>query len=105
ARLVDELLASPDYAVQMARAFDVMLTERRIPTITSYDVPAAAWRSYLTQAFAENRPWDRMVREMLSSDGTEEANAAGVKFALVRDAAPHQMTRDIGRLFLGIDLQ
>ncbi|TXT38795.1 MAG: hypothetical protein FD138_252, partial [Planctomycetota bacterium] len=104
-RLIDELLASPDYAIHMARVFDVMLIERRIPTINSYDVPAVKWRAYLTEAFAENRPWDQMVRDILGSDGTDERNAAGVKFYLVRDVAPHQLTRDVGRLFLGIDLQ
>lgn len=104
-RLIDELLASPDYAIHMARVFDVMLIERRIPTISSYDVPAPKWRDYLTGAFAENRPWDWMVRDILSSDGTDERNAAGVKFYLVRDVAPHQLTRDVGRLFLGVDLQ
>lgn len=104
-RLIDELLAGPEYAIHMARVFDVMFVERRVPTISSYDVPAAQWRSYLTGAFAENRPWDQMVRDMLSSDGTDERHAAGVKFYLVRDVAPHQLTRDVGRLFLGIDLQ
>lgn len=104
-RLIDELLASPDYAIHMARVFDVLLIERRIPTITSYDVVAPKWRAYLTEAFAENRPWDQMVRDILSSDGTDERNAAGVKFFLVRDVAPHQLTRDVGRLFLGVDLQ
>ena len=104
-RLIDELLASPDYAIHMARVFDVMLIERRIPTISSYDVVAPKWRAYLAEAFAENRPWDQMVHNILSSDGTDERNAAGVKFFLVRDVAPHQLTRDVGRLFLGVDLQ
>lgn len=102
---IDELLASPDYALHMARVFDVMLIERRIPAISSYDVPSPVWRSYLTEAFAENRPWDRIVRDILASDGTEGPHAAGVKFYLVRDVAPHQLTRDVGRLFLGVDLQ
>lgn len=104
-RLIDELLASPAYPLHMARVFDVMLIERRIPTITSYDVPAVKWRAYLAEAFAENRHWDRMVREILSSDGADEPHAPGVKFFLVRDVAPHQLTRDVGRLFLGVDLQ
>ena len=103
--LIDTLLQQPDYSLHMARVFDVYLLERRIPTISSYDIPAAAWRGYLTEAFAENRPWDRLVREILGHDGTEASQAAGVKFYLVRDVAPHQLTRDIGRLFLGIDLQ
>jgi len=104
-RLIESLLASPDYAIHMARVFDVMLIERRIPAISSYDVPAPAWRAYLTAAFAENRPWDQMVRDILAGDGSDETHAAAVKFYLVRDVAPHQLTRDVGRLFLGVDLQ
>jgi len=105
-RLIDELLASPDYALHMARVFDVMLAERRIPAGgNSLDVPSATWRAYLAAAFAENRPWDQIAREILGSDGTDEKLAGAVKFYLVRDVAPHQLTRDVGRLFLGKDLQ
>lgn len=104
-QLIDELLASPDYALHMARVFDVMLTERRIPTITSYDVPQAQWRAYLAESFAENKPWDTLVREVLGSEGVSAKAVGGAKFYLVRDAAPHAVTRDIGRLFLGVDLQ
>ncbi len=104
-RLLDDLLASPDYAIHMARVFDVVLIERRIPTITSHDVPAPKWLAYLAGEFAENKPWDRMVRDILSSDGTDERNAAGVKFYLIRDVSPHQLTRDVGRLLLGADFQ
>ncbi|MCE9530413.1 MAG: DUF1549 and DUF1553 domain-containing protein [Planctomycetes bacterium] len=104
-RLIDELLASPDYILHMARVFDVMLAERRVATINSYDVTTAAWRTYLAGAFAENKPWDRITREILGSDGADEKFAGAAKFYLVRDVAPHQLTRDIGRLFLGVDLQ
>lgn len=105
ARLIDRLLASPDYALHMARVFDVMLTERRIPTISSYDVTQVTWRAYLAAAFAENRPWNRIAAELLSGDGTDQDLGGAVKFYLVRDVAPHQLTRDVGRLFLGVDLQ
>lgn len=104
-RLIDDLLASPDYAIHMARVFDVILIERRIPTIKSYDISAPNWLAYLAGRFAENKPWDQMVRDILSSDGSDEGNAAGVKFYLVRDVSPHQLTRDVGRLFLGADFQ
>ena len=104
-RLIADLLARPDYAIHMARVFDVMLAERRVPTIKSYDVPAAEWRQYLAESFAENKPWDQLVRELLSSDGADTNPIAAVKFYLVRDVEPHQLTRDVGRLFLGFDLQ
>lgn len=104
-RLIDAFLASPDYALHMARVFDVMLIERRIPTIGSYDVTTTNWRAYLTEAFAANKPWDEIVRDILGSDGTDAKHGNAVKFYLVRDVAPHSLTRDVGRLFLGIDLQ
>ncbi|MBL8829426.1 MAG: DUF1549 domain-containing protein, partial [Planctomycetaceae bacterium] len=104
-RLIDELLASPDYPLHMARVFDGMLTERRIPTITSYDVPQAQWRAYLAESFATNKPWDTRVQEILCSDGVDAKVGSAVKFYLVRDVAPHSLTRDVGRLFLGVDLQ
>jgi hypothetical protein len=104
--LIDDLLASPDYALHMARVFDVMLTERRIAAGGNlYDVPAATWREYLAESFAANKPWDQLVRELLASDGTDAKLAGAFKFYIVRDVAPHQLTRDVGRLFLGVDLQ
>ena len=67
ARLIDQLLARPEYALHMARVFDVMLIERRLPAVKSYDVAAAAWRTYLAEAFAANKPWDALVREVLAT--------------------------------------
>jgi hypothetical protein len=105
-RLIDSLLTSPDHAIHQARVFDVMLLERRTPSGgTTNDVPPAMWRDYLAEAFAENRPWDVMAREILGGDGTDEKRGAAVRFYLARDVNAHQLTRDVGRLFLGIDLQ
>ncbi len=106
ARLIDTLLTAPGYALQMARVFDVMLLERRVPAGgTAVDVPLPAWRAYLCEAFAENRPWDVMTRELLGGDGSDTSRGAAVRFYLTRDVNAHQLTRDVGRLFLGIDLQ
>lgn len=105
-KLIDELLTSPDYALHMVRVFDVMLTERRVAAGGNlYDVPAAKWHAYLAESFAAHKPWDQFVRELLASDGTDAKLAGATKFYIVRDVAPHQLTRDVGRLFLGIDLQ
>ncbi|MAV33949.1 MAG: hypothetical protein CMJ59_00690 [Planctomycetaceae bacterium] len=103
--LIDRLLARPEFAFQMAGVFDVMLIERRIATIPSYDIKAPGWRDWLVESFRQNKPWDQLVREMLSSDGTNEQNGPAAKFYLVRDVEPHLVARDIGRLMLGTDLQ
>ena len=105
ASLIDALLVRPEYALHMARVFDVVLAERQQPAVESYDVAGTAWRGYLAESFAANKPWDVMTREILESDGSDELQAAAAKFYIARDADPHQLTRDIGRVFLGMDLQ
>ena len=53
----------------MQQVFDVMLMERR-PDLY---VEARPWREFLHQAFAENRPYDVLVRQILAADGTDPA--------------------------------
>ena len=101
AKLVDELLAGPGYARRMAWHFDVMLMERRADS----KVPRAAWEAYLRAAFAENKPYNALVREMLASDGSDPKARAAAKFLLDRDLEPHLVTRDIARVFLGRNVQ
>ncbi len=101
ARLIDRLLGSPEYARHMADVFDVMLMERRPDKY----VPRAAWQEYLRTSFADNKPWDALVRELLSADGTDPKLRPAAKFFLDRDGDPNTMTRDVGRLFLGVNLQ
>lgn len=99
--LVDRLLASPGYARRMQTVFDVMWMERRGDT----HVPSEAWREYLRQSFAANKPYNVLVREVLSADGADPALRPAAKFILDREAEPNILTRDVGRFFLGVDLQ
>jgi hypothetical protein len=101
ARLIDELLGRPEYARRMQELFDVALMERRADRF----VPASDWREYLRRSFAENKPFDQLAREILSADGTDPTLRPAAKFVLDREAEPHLLTRDVGRMFLGRDLQ
>ncbi len=101
AKLIDKLLASPGYARRMAWHFDVMLMERR----GDVKVPRAAWEAYLQTAFADSKPYDAFVRELLSNDGSDAKTRAAAKFVLDRDLEPHLVTNDIGRVFLGRNMQ
>jgi hypothetical protein len=100
-KLIDKLLASPGYARRMAWHFDVMLMERR----NDAKVPRAAWEEYLRGVFAENKPYDAFVREMLSNDGADTKTRPAAKFFLDRDFEPNLVTKDIGRVFLGRNMQ
>jgi len=100
-RLIDRLMAAPEYARRMQDVFDVMLMERRADT----HVPTPEWHAFLRRAFAENVPYNRLVAEILAADGTDPKTRGAAKFYLDRLADPNLLTRDIGRMFLGRDLQ
>lgn len=103
-KVVDLLLASPDYSRRMAQAFHVLLMER----LGDHEL----WQKYLRESFAANKPWDQMVREMLSPDADNEATRGAALFFSKRLESYGQnpvdvpgMVRDVGRLFMGIDVQ
>ncbi len=101
ARLIDRLLASPEYARRMQYVFDTMLMERR----PDKHIKAEEWENYLRQSFAENKPWDQLVREILTADGSDPKTRPAAKFFLDRELKIDDVTRDVGRIFLGRDLQ
>lgn len=100
-KLIDRLLASPEYARRMQEYFDVVLMDRR----SDVRVPRAGWEEYLRTSFADNKPYDQLVREILSNDGNDAKTRPASKFFLDRELDPTMVTRDIGRLFLGMSLQ
>jgi len=104
AKAIDALLAGPDYAPRLADLFGVVLMERLGEN--------PEWTKYLTAAFATNKPWDAMAREMLRADPKDVANP-GASFFLAKrlenygqNAVEYSaLTRDVGRLFLGKNFQ
>jgi hypothetical protein len=101
ALLIDRLLISPQYARRMQYAFDTMLMERR----PGKHIKSDEWRNYLRQSFAQNKPWDQLVTEILTADGADEKTRPAARFLLDREMKTDAMTRDLGRIFLGRDLQ
>lgn len=97
---IDRLLASPAHARHLADVFDVLLMERR----EDRNGLAGPWKEFLRASFAANKPWDQLVREILASDGADPATRPAACFFLNREAEPHLLTRDISRLFLGMNL-
>jgi hypothetical protein len=100
-KLIDRLLASPEHARHFAGVLDVWLQERR----PDKHVPAAQWQEYLRTSVAANKPWDVLVREILSADGADPKQRAAAKFYLEREAEPNLLVKDVSRLLLGMNLQ
>jgi hypothetical protein len=102
--LVEKLIAAPRFAERMADAFHVMLMERRGEN--------PAWRKWLADSFRANKPWDTMVREILAPDFVDEKLRGAGWFITRRLEKVGQqetdypgLTRDVGRMFMGVDLQ
>ncbi len=100
ARLIDTLVANPQFTRFLAVQLDVMLMERRGET----HVKALPWREYLETSIAEGKPWTQLVREMLINDGADETTRGAARWVLEREADPSALTRDTARLLLGRDL-
>lgn len=99
-RLIDRLLGSFHYTRQMRDNLDISLMERR----PDKHVPRAAWQDYLRTSVAANKHWDVLVRELLTTDGADPKTRPASKFYLDREGEPNLITRDVGRLFLGLNL-
>jgi hypothetical protein len=100
-RLIDRLFASPQFARHLAATLDLMLMERRPNT----NVTADEWQAWLMKCVRENMPWNLFAREILAADGDDPQNRPAARFVLDRGSDPHSITRDIGRIFFGRDMQ
>jgi hypothetical protein len=101
AKLIDELLARPEHFQHLATTFDVWLMERRAEA----HVKSPGWKQFLADSFAANKPYHKLVGEILAADGTDAKNREVARFYLDRLGEPNLITRDVGRLFFGQDLQ
>lgn len=104
AKQIDKLLASDEFPNRMADLMHVMLMERR--------GEHPEWIAYLRDSFKQNKPWDVLARELISPDPKNEQTRASAFFLSKRlehygqNAIDYPiLTRDVGRLFLGMDLQ
>jgi hypothetical protein len=102
--LIDRLLANEHYADRMTDLMNVMLIERR----SKHE----EWLKYLRAAFAANKPWDTMVREIPAPNADDEATRGAALFYTARLEHYGQnppdvpgLARDVGRMFLGVDVE
>lgn len=100
-QLVDRLVNSADFSRHMAATLDIMLMERR----AGKHVKADEFRGWLRKAIEANRSWKEIARDLLAADGSPGDNRPAAAFLMERDVEPNLLTREIGRMFFGIDLQ
>ena len=101
ARLVDRLLDSDDYAEYFAGKWGTILRNRR--TSGALQFSNVAFHYWLRESLATNKPYDHLVRELLTASGSMSSNPAVAWFAQVGDV--EQRTEDAAQLFLGQRIQ
>lgn len=97
--VIDDLLERDEFSRYYAKVLDVMFTERREV------ISVLEFRAWLRQWLEQRRPLNEMCTEILAADGTGAENRAAASFILNRQAEPNLVTRDVGRIFLGRDMQ
>ncbi|MSR59832.1 MAG: DUF1549 domain-containing protein [Planctomycetaceae bacterium] len=95
ARLVDRLLASPDYACHLRNEFDTLLMGGK---------GNQEWREWLLKAFEENRPWPQLFREMMLAREDDPGQKHALAFLKARAASVDDLTNDTSKVFFGVSI-
>jgi hypothetical protein len=100
AKLIDELLASPDYGRHMADIWQALLIHHESMNRALDAEPMVGW---LKDQFNLNTPWDKMVHEILTASGTVDKNPATLYY--ISQGTVDKMTDNATKVFLGVQLQ
>jgi hypothetical protein len=96
-KLVDKLIASPAFVDHWTVKFGDLLQNSR-----KYlgEKGVYAFQYWIRQSLAENKPYDRMVRELLTSRGSSYEEPAANYFRVTRDPKPTM--EKTTQVFLGV---
>ena len=100
-KLIDRLLDSPDYADYFANKWNLVLRNKnRTPDDNSATYGFYQW---IWSNLYENKPYDQIVREVLTASGDSTTNPAVVWFREVDEN--NEQVEDTAQLFLGLRIQ
>jgi hypothetical protein len=99
AKLIDALVERPEFVDYWAYKWSdlLLITTRRLPQ-------PAVWSFYqfVRQGVADNKPWDRFAREVLTASGSTLRNGAANYFVLHKDVS--DLTEATAVTFLGMSI-
>ncbi|WP_425615732.1 DUF1549 domain-containing protein [Anatilimnocola sp. NA78] len=92
--MVERLLAAPAFARQQGAAFDALLMRGT----------NASLRTYLTEAFKENRSWDKIFRELLVGQENDPEQKGAIGFVKARMKDQDKLTAEASSLLFGVNV-
>ena len=96
ARLVDRLMASPAFVRHQATELDTMLMAGA--------QGKGSLREYLVRAVGENRPWDRIFRELMLPDQTDKQQKAAAVYLRQGLNDLDRLTAEVSSTFFGVNI-
>ena len=99
AKLIDKLLERPEYVDYWALKWSdlLLVSSRKLPQPGMW----AFYRS-VRQAVADNKPWDRFARDILTASGSTLTNGAGNYYVLHKDIS--DLAESSAVTFMGMSL-
>ncbi len=96
-RLIEKLLGRPEYAEYWALKWsDLLRVDRRVLGYKeAYD-----YYAWIRDSFADNKPYDRFAREIITAEGLLTQVPEGELFKV--DADPGQIASSISQIFVGV---
>lgn len=98
-KLIDTLLSRPEFADHWAYKWSDLLL---VSSKKLSGGAMTAFSRYIRQSVAQNKPWDKFVREILTARGSTLENGAANFFVLHKD--PIDLTETTTQAFLGMSL-
>ncbi len=101
--LVDKMLDDPEYV----RNWTTLWTNLTIGRQTPRQVSRPGIQKFFREAFAQNRPWNEIVYDLVSAEGRSDENGA-VNYLLAQMTTNDELvqaTAKTTRLFMGVQLQ
>jgi hypothetical protein len=100
AKLIDELLADPNYGRHQSDLWVPRLFPRDSANRFVLREPFVRW---LEERFNDDTPWDKFVYDLVTASGTVEDNPAVTYFLANRSV--DKLTDTVGQHFLGVQIQ
>ena len=96
-KLIDELIASKDFVKNWANRWADLL---QCSSESLGQKGLWMFRNWIEQSVAENKPYNKMVRELLTAEGSCYENPAVNYMRVLRE--PGKITEDVSQTFLGV---
>ena len=99
-KLVERLMAFPGFLRHQVNELDALLATAPVGSRRG----GGGMRDYLALAVKENRPWDRVYRELMLADESDPSRKGSSQFLKSRVKDVDRLTTEVSILFFGVNI-